>query len=175
MIIGDQSRFAIEFQLNKEYGGVWLFGKICFWIEGRRVGDFDLGTSLRDVFFQMRSIVQDNGNRNHEGLFALSKNELYNQLNAAVYGSEINESYQLDLEETWARFDVKIPVDIFDQWKIFLVEDTSLESARLVVAKLDVNEVFETFLDQSEVDKVLLNAYDELNKLYEFELKKNKK
>lgn len=172
MIIGMRSRFAVEFELNKESGGDWLFGKFSFWIEDRRIGDYNLGTSLRDVLFQMRSIVRDNGTRSHGELFVLDKNELYKRINGTLYGYEVSEYYQVALKETWARFDVKIPVDVFDGWKIFLVENRSSDKARLIVMKLETEEIYETVLRQGEFDEVIVKAQQELDKLYEIELAK---
>ena len=56
-IIGDPNRFAIALDLDEDYGGEWLFGRIGYIIGGVNVGDYDLGTSLRDVVLQMTFII----------------------------------------------------------------------------------------------------------------------
>ncbi|EGO64879.1 immunity 42 family protein [Acetonema longum] len=175
MIIGKRPHFAVEFEVNKEYGGVWLFGKCCFWIKDQRIGDYELGTSLRDVLFQMRTIVLDNGKRIHNDLFALDTAELYRRLNGALYGCDgtacCDTNFEtIAVEETWARFNVSLPVDIFDGWKIFLVE--SQEKARIIVKKIDKEGIYEAFLTPGEFDEVIAKAYGELDKLYEIELAK---
>ena len=86
MILGEKSRFAIEFELVKEYGGVWIYGKFCYWINNKRIGDYEIGTSLRDIIMQMTSIVKDNGNRSNAALFSVTKEEIYNRLNYALHG-----------------------------------------------------------------------------------------
>jgi hypothetical protein len=30
-IVGEPSRFAVEYDLNSDYGGEWMFGRICYW------------------------------------------------------------------------------------------------------------------------------------------------
>lgn len=59
MKFGNYSEFAIEFELDESYGGEWLYGKYRYWIKGKPVGDYDLGTSLRDILFLMKTILSD--------------------------------------------------------------------------------------------------------------------
>ncbi|MBP2655797.1 MAG: hypothetical protein H6Q73_3366 [Firmicutes bacterium] len=172
MIIGKKDRFAVEFELDQEFGGEWLFGRLGFWIENQQIGDYNLGTSLRDVLFQVKSIVRDNGNRSHEELFGLDKIELYKRIKGALYDCIINEYYQVALDETWARFNVNIPVDVFDGWNLFLVENENLEQARLIAVKLDNKEIYESILKKGEFDEIITSLYKELDKLYEIELAK---
>lgn len=169
MIIGDKKNIAVEFELDKNYGGTWLFGKICYWSHGKCIGNYDLGTSLRDVLFLMRSIVRDNGTRGHNKLFDLDLNNLYDVLNNALYGCEESAYEKISTEETWARFDICIRVDVFDGWKIFLIEKN--DKAKLIV-KEEENRVFECVLLRGEFDEVITNAYKKLDALYEGELRK---
>src|SRR5690242_5046175 len=53
MIIGNPSRFAIEFELKPQYGGVWMWGHLRYWCGGTEVGDFRIDTSLRDALFEL--------------------------------------------------------------------------------------------------------------------------
>jgi hypothetical protein len=56
--VGEPFRFAVEYDLNVNYGGVWMFGRFCYWCGGRRVGDYEMSTSLRDVLFQLEQIAK---------------------------------------------------------------------------------------------------------------------
>ena len=47
-VFGDYYTFAICYELDSNYGRAWLFGKFCYWIGGVQVGDYELGTSLRE-------------------------------------------------------------------------------------------------------------------------------
>ncbi|MCY9517147.1 Imm42 family immunity protein [Paenibacillus apiarius] len=169
MIIGKQSHFAVEIALGKEFHGAWLYGKFCFWGGGIRIGNFDIETPLRDILFQMTEILRDSGNRTHEVLYSLDDVELYERLNDALYGFDTSPYDQTALDETWARFNAKINVDVFNEWKIFIVENHG--KARMVV-KNPKNEMFELMLDSGTFDEVLARAYEELNILYENELQK---
>lgn len=170
MIVGDSSQFAVEFELDKEYGGTWLFGKFCFWINKKCIGDYEMGTSLRDILFQLKHLVRDNGNRSNEELFRLSKEELYNRLNCVLYGYEPSEFEEKALEETWARFNITLPVDIFDGWKLFIVENKV--KTRIVAKQIDDDDIFEFTLVLKEFDNVINSVYQELNNLYQLEMEK---
>lgn len=173
MIIGNKSEFAIEFELNQQYGGVWLFGKFCFWIKDRCIGDYNSGTSLRDVLFQMKNIIRDVGNRENDILFALDKASLFHRLNSTLYGCEESPYYDLSIKETWARFNINIPVDVFDDWKMFIIENQ--EKLRIIAKKFekdDNSDIYEFLLKPGEFDQVILRAYEELNNIYDQEDKK---
>jgi hypothetical protein len=57
-VVGEPSQFAVEYDLNENYGGVWMFGRFCYWCGGQRVGDYEMSTSLRDVLFQLDQIAK---------------------------------------------------------------------------------------------------------------------
>jgi len=84
MIIGNKSEFAIEYELALDYGGVWMFGRVCYWTKDHKIGDYESGTSLRDVMLQLHRIIRDNGKRMHEELFHLNKLELFSRLNDTI-------------------------------------------------------------------------------------------
>jgi hypothetical protein len=171
MIFGDRSKFAVQFQLDQNYGGEWLFGKFCYWINGQQVGDYNLGTSLRDVLFLLVSIVRDNGQRKSTELYALDKDEFYSRLNTALYGTEPSPYSNNALEETWARFNVTLHVDVFDSCKVFLVEKE--DNARFVFKKSEEGHIHEAKCEPGEFDAVIHKTYTELNKLYESEFRKD--
>ncbi len=49
MIFGDPTRVAIAMELAPDDGGEWLFGRLCYWINGQQFGDWRRGNSLRDA------------------------------------------------------------------------------------------------------------------------------
>lgn len=121
MDFGDRRIFAIQLELNSDPGGAWLFGRFCYWINGKQVGNYDLGTSLRDVFFNLKWIVHDCGNRGGYRMCHWQPEEVFALLDRSLYGVE--ELAPDDwLPESPARFDIRPPVDIFDGWKVYLVE-----------------------------------------------------
>ncbi|QRK08445.1 immunity 42 family protein [Archangium violaceum] len=171
MIIGDPSRFAVEFELDEHHEREWLLGRFCYWVGGERVGDYESGTTLNVVLFRLTSIVKDSGKREHPELAALPGAELFRRLNAALHGSEPSPDEQRAMDEMWARFYVcPQHVDVFDSWRVFLVDAAS--TARLVFGRPQGGDtVREVNLTRGEFDRVLREAYERLDQLYERELK----
>jgi hypothetical protein len=167
MIVGDKSRFAVQFELDEDSGGAWMFGKFCFFIASLEVGNYSLGTSLRDVLMAMTELVRDVGKREGGNLFDLDAAALYEQLDTALFagGDDVLEEQAVD--ECWARFNMSLPVDVLGGWKIFLVERSP--KARLVFCNLEKEprNVMEAELRAGEVDYVLKLSYDELERLSE--------
>lgn len=164
MIFGNPMGFAIEFELEKEYGGIWLFGKFCYRVKNQCIGEYSLGTSLRDIFLVMGALIRTD--RTHNYLYSLSAEDLYNRLNDVLYGFEKSPYDDIADEEQWARFNVTLPVDIFDGWKIFLIEGS--EKARMIIGK-DDTDIYEVPLHPDEFNDVITDVYNELGKLYEAE------
>lgn len=168
MEYGNRSSFAVEFELDKNYGGEWLYGKFCYWIGGLRVGDFEMGTSLRDVLLQMKHMVSDCGNRDGGTLCSLSPAEAFSVIDPLLYGESSNNA--LGSPDTPARFDISIPVDVFDSWKIYLFE--CKDSAEIVFRKNSEAKVRSYSLRHGEFDQIIKKVYLKLDDLYEKQIKK---
>ena len=79
-----QNGYCISAESDRDYGGRWLFGRFCYWINGTQVGDCNIGTSLRDAFFSMKRIAGDRGNRQCTGLCDLPGEEAFHLLDGAL-------------------------------------------------------------------------------------------
>ena len=168
--IGNISKFAVSYELNQKYGGSWLFGKFCYWIGGRVIGDYELGTSLRDMTMVLPSIVKDNGNRENYCLFNLTAKELYKRLHNSLFGNEENFEYSdTALEECWARFNICPAIDIFDGYGIYLID--SPPKARIVYSFIE-EEITEVRLEAGIFDCVIQQFYNTLLNMYETEVVK---
>jgi hypothetical protein len=157
MIIGEKKSFAIEFEVDVNAGGAWLFGKFCYWVGGTMLGDYQLGTSLRDVLFLMTQLVGDCGNR-FSTMCHMGADEVFNALNESLYGDR-------EIVDLAGRFDVLIPVDVFDEVKVFLLDCEGRDS-RLLYSKA-CGRVEEWLLPPQEFDQTLKLCYDELSQLYD--------
>lgn len=164
-IFGDKPRFAIEYSLNQDYGGEWLFGRFCYWCGGDQVGDYDLGTSLRDVLFQLERIQCDAGRRANPRFTGSSPDQVFTLLNAGLFGRDTFNEAEVANEEQWARHLIVPAVDVFDEWKGFLVEEGSV--ARLIIAHARSGRSQELLLKTGEFDQVLERAVRDLHSLYE--------
>jgi len=168
-LFGDKSLLAVEFELDKDHCGAWLFGRFCYWVAGQQVGNYPEGTSLRDVLFELEPIIRDAGKRQHEEFSLLPPSQVFRRLYAALYGPTESPDDQRALEETWARFRINPEVDIFDGWLVFLVDGVSGERIMWGAPALDA-AVHETTLPRGLFDGLLRRAYDELAAAYDREL-----
>jgi hypothetical protein len=169
---GNVEEFAVSYELDENYSGAWLFGKFCYWIGGKMVGDYELGTSLRDILAPLRWMVIDNGNRENMNLFKLNSDELYARLDNTLYGGEETSEYEeLAVIETWARFQIHPPVDILDDWKIYLID--SPPKARIVYSFCEGN-IVEFNLAAGSFDRVITSVFNTLFDIYELEKEKER-
>jgi hypothetical protein len=170
MKFGDKSSFAVELELDEDHGGAWLFGQFCYWINGIRVGDYGLGVSLRDVLSGMKWIVHDCGNRDGGVLCAPRPEEVFSILDKSLYGNEAFEAANdFPLPYTPARFEITVPVDVFNQWKAFLIECG--DRATVLFKNADNDEgVKISSLPRGAFDNVIKDVYDYLDKLHEREI-----
>ncbi|WP_020621246.1 Imm42 family immunity protein [Paenibacillus daejeonensis] len=162
MIIGNPSTFAVEYELEPNYEGVCLLGKFCYWVQGEQIGEYALGTSLRDVLFQIETFVRDNGNRFGQSIIHLNTQDFFNKLNDALYGTSDNLQAT---EEQWARFNVCPSIDVFSNWKIFLVQEST--HSRLILKNISQQRVSEVRLQFNEFENVIREVYEKINNLYE--------
>ncbi|MFY2567457.1 Imm42 family immunity protein [Achromobacter ruhlandii] len=175
MQFGDKDRFAITLNLDEDFGGAWLFGRVCYWIQGSMVGNYDEGTSLRDVLFQTKYILGDSGKRFCPALIDLDKEKTFALIDAVLYGGTnetdgvINEiDRYISSDFLPAVLNISVSVDVFDSWKIFLIEDR--DKARILYRKFGFSSVEEVILKVGEFDKVFEEAYRYLDCLYEREI-----
>lgn len=163
MRIGDRSLFSAEFELNPDSGGAWLFGKLCFFAGGVRIGDYHLGTSLSDVLTLLAPIVKDSGHRFSEELFPLEGDELLRKLNRGLYEDSPDENMRAT-NGGWARLQVLPTLDVFNEWWAYLVDGP--EYGRFVFSKTEKNApVTEIHLPLAYFDHVARKLFDELEDL----------
>ena len=164
MEFGDRSRFAIAIDLDKNHGGSWLLGRFCYWIAGKLVGSYDVGTSLRDVLFQMKYITGDQGLRLCPALLELPEEKIFSLISSALDETSDELLRYATPDFLPARFDVRIPVDVFDSWKIFLVE--GVYEAKLLYFRLDSSTLSVATLAPGEFDTVFKSAHAYLDRIY---------
>lgn len=176
-IVGEPSRFAVEYVFDDDIYGAWMFGDICYWCAGLRVGDYGIGTSLRDVLFQLDGVAQYSHQRENPRFQGVAAAGLLQLLNWALYsfGPETREHSShvpnhAPEDEQWLRHLIYPRVDIFDNWRVFLVENAQV--ARLVFSKYPYDEVGEVILKIGEVDSVLDEVRSVLNEVHERERSK---
>lgn len=167
MIFGDKHRFAIEYEFDAEPEGAWLFGRTCYWIAGCQIGDFDLGTSLRDVLFLWERIAADSGNRSNVILSELRLETLFATLRSGFFGYEEGQPTfdQIAIADEWARHMVSPCIEPFDGWLVFLIE--AEQSARCLFNNPLGNVTCECILSRGEFDQVLTAVLTPLQQAHE--------
>lgn len=166
MQFGDKNSFAVELELDEEPYGVWLFGHFCYWINGVRVGDYELSTSLRDVLSGLRWVVHDRGNRGGGALCEIPLHEVFSCLDNALYGSEeAGSASDTLLPDEPARFEITVPVEVFNDWKVFLIECG--EKAFVLLKSFSTGELQSVVIQSGLFDKAIDEAYRFLNVLHE--------
>ena len=165
MLCGDKARFGIEFELNEYPGGEWMFGKFCYWIGGVQVGDFDEGTSLRDVLFSMTYIIGDTGKRTAPILASCNGRDVFRVIRDYLSEAGDDLTKLIPKDSMPACFDVCPPIDIFGTWHIYLVD--SRELSKIVCSSDDGNSVTTVDLALGEFDAVASTTYSNLNSLLE--------
>ena len=75
-MIGEKEKFAIQYEIA-EIVDQYVYGYICFWINGMQIGELEYGTIISDALIFLPQIVKDNGNREHEDFFKMEKEKVY--------------------------------------------------------------------------------------------------
>jgi hypothetical protein len=128
-IIGQPGRVAIEFELRETSEDVrsWLFGKICIWAAGQRIGRHDEECALTVALTTFPFVLADAGRRRDVTLLAMPAAEAFARIHAAIYEEDSPDRSYADtakLVESFRRFEV-LPngFDAFDGWNGYLIED----------------------------------------------------
>ena len=165
MEFGDRTRFAITVELNEKHGGLWMFGRFCYWIAGQPIGNYEEVTSLRDILFRMRYFHSDRGQRACPELMKLSTEKIFSVISAALKDNDAEIYNYISEEFTFARFDISIHVDVMDNFEIYLVEDKS--ASKILYFNVETKQLTYFDLEVGEFDEVALQAYNYLDKLYD--------
>ncbi len=164
-IIGRTDRFATQYELNPDSGGEWMFGRFCYWCGGRMIGEYDLGTSLRDVLFQLEETTKGVSDRISDRLYRALPIQDFRLLDTALFGAASLDDQEAVEHENWTKHNILPPVDVFDQWKAFVVEDAT--TSRVMFARDPYQEISIVALQRGEVADVLEETRRALIELYE--------
>ncbi len=165
--IGDPLKFAVRYELDANYGGVWMYGKFCYVFNGQEVGDYEAGTSLRDVLFQLDELMKFDRQPNSR-FQSVSAKDLFENIDVALSGSGPDVLQELANEEHWRSLCAFPPVDVFDGWKGFLINDGKF--CRFIFSHSPYAEIREVAVDFGEFDLIINSVRKELNDIYELEL-----
>jgi len=161
MILGDKNRFAIEYELDEKPCGWWLYGRCCFWGNGRKIGNYDILTSLGDVFTQMHQVVKECGKRQSDWIDR-DIQDIFNYFNNIIYlGCETNKEDNIEIP---ARYEIDMCTEPFYGVKIFLL-DCGILTSRLIYSEDNGKTIREVKLVPGEFDYIIKRFYLELERL----------
>jgi hypothetical protein len=173
VIFGQCSTFATEYSLPDNHGGVWMFGNARYWCGGREIGSFSEQTSLRDLLFMLDGMRRDFGKRQNPRFWNMPATDMFRLVDAGLFGKRELAPVSLSMDEQWARHNITPAVDVFDDWKVFVVESDT--RARVVFSKYPYPNIESVEMNAGEVDTAIKSTTIALGEIYEQEMKVVKK
>jgi hypothetical protein len=168
-LIGRRERVAIEFELTPtpQEHRKWIFGLMCLWIGGERIGRHDEEVAMTVALTSFRGILDNAGKRNDATLMSMPAAEAFATIYRPLYGDEyLDLSYReiSDLSRRFEPFEITTSgFDYFDGWKAFLIEN---ELAGRVLWRSPDGAIHEKPLGAGEFDRVLGGFLNELERVY---------
>jgi Immunity protein 42 len=165
-VFGRQKRFAVEYDLLNSQSirdmfrlepigqadeAHWLFGHLCLWVAGSRVGDCASVTALTVALATINGqLLRHRGERFDPDLMDRPAARAFQIIDSAIYSSNPPTKDRAHRPADYYYRFVALPdLDVFDHWKAYLVEDQ--RSARYLWRDPDGN-VKEAQLGAGEVD-----------------------
>lgn len=158
-LVGDPSRFAIEYELDPEPAGKWLNGSITLWIGGRAIGEAPRTElrSLRDYLFMFDYVASGEGRRENAALFAQPLERTLKLLDEALFTGDDPALEQKATDDQWGLLllDLGFPgahvyaIESGHEVRL-LVSERGTASAEIRLPKREVYGVFATARDDLE-------------------------
>jgi hypothetical protein len=167
-LIGQRGRVAVEFALRPAapQHRQWLFGRMCLWIGGHRIGRHDEDCALTVALTSLAAVLDHAGRREDAALMALTAEEAFAAVHDAIYvdlGEDESDPALLQRVRHPQRFEIAARgFDYFDGWHAFLIEDRL--NGRAVWRSTD-HVIHEARIGAGEFDRVLDGFLRELERV----------
>lgn len=159
LIFGDMKTFAVEIELE-DTRNAWLLGRVCYWLDGTKVGDFGKISSLRDYLLQSSSVLMFRGRRAAGKYWDLPFDTAFHIIDKSLYGN-VQDEPPLSQDEMLGRFEFRVPVESFDGWGIYLLQHG--ETERVIFAAKPFDSVRKIEFPAGTCDAAQLAAWEFLN------------
>lgn len=174
IVYGNKSEFATQFELDIDdcNGSQWMLGKFCFYINNHRVGDYEMGATLRDVKEYIKDYALHPQRVYAPKLFALSDQEIFD----LIYNWFIERDERLNpyIENNTKPeyFRVNLCDEFIDPYFIYKVDsDTQTKffygkyNPTTILSKEE--NFYSILLPREQVDAVLKDTYTELQRIHD--------
>lgn len=120
MIVGDQSGFAILFEISDEVDD-WVLGRFGLCFSGRVIGNYDdASVDLQSCFYWLDELIGRKDAMYEPGLYELSDGEVFRRVADPVFCDGLDEYY----EGSYSRFHFShIGMSSFDDVVLLIVYD----------------------------------------------------
>ena len=165
VVFGETNEFACQIKLDDNMHGEWLVGKVCFWVSGEMIGDYEYSISLRDTMFAMRQVVEEQGRRQHDYFLGTSTSEFYNRVYNCMFGNlpDCDDIQQMQ-EEEWGRLLVDIPISAISNPIIYFIEGEIND--RIIIIGDNLSECKDVYVKSGVFYDIISQAYTYLNEIY---------
>jgi hypothetical protein len=158
MTIGDQTRFAIRFEILDS--STWKNGKFEFIANGKSIGNYDRGTSIEVAIAGLKRLLLRSSQRANGRLFSLTATEAISTVHRALFEDDGRTDDEIERDSrTFSAFHVSGFCDSFDDWFCILIENE--EVGRLIWSEFaKLSKPMEVVLEHGEFDAVCLGCID---------------
>lgn len=139
-VIGSKEHVAVEYALKENIPADqrwWLYGTMCLWVGGHRIGNHEDVTALTVVHGALPGLLRHSGTRVSHSLQALPAATAFDEIYQAVYeaSDDLTVAELHALAEKYDRFHALPMTEAFDRWMAFVVEGAARD--RFLVRRPD--------------------------------------
>lgn len=158
MFFGNEKTFAIQVDIIERIGNE-LYCYFCYWINGSKIGDDSMLTSLNDILLFYPWIINDIGNRTYDSTMAgVEPKDIFDSIRSRIYDDET----ELYLGNP-ARFDIMIKTESMLGNDTYYIED---KEHGYIIYRCN-NDIKSFEIEKEYVDKVFTDSYQVLYNLLE--------
>jgi hypothetical protein len=167
-LIGRRERMAFEFELTPVEDELrrWMFGRMCLWIDGQRIGRHDEDCALAVALSSLAEIQKHAGKREDAALMSMPAADAFAVIHAAIYSDSDDAEPYREASERVRRYQcfeiASNGFDYFDGWHAFLIEDQLVGRA---IWRSPDDAIHEARVGSGEFDRVLDGFLSELERI----------
>lgn len=154
MLIGDRKRIAIEAEVDERTTSGLVFGRLRFWLDGQKVGNWNDCTDLKGCANWLRDFFERPRLRFESRFVGLSAADVFKQVHASAMGdSESIFKPSEIISDAFSRFYIShLGMSSFDQVDMLLLKDEA--GIERVIWRAADEYIHEVILEPDEMERV---------------------